>query len=216
MGYDQERQEIYWELIQQYIWKNYGRDPASWQDQDSVTIRLRRTPLANSREAVYELAESIEESIHEYVREEAFMNVMSDMISRFEARKTLEYGKSSSVELLSKGFGHKIPRIASGMANSGGGFLVFGFNEEGYGHEKRIVGISNPDKAMKTVRRQLEKVDPAIQAEININEVDGNSVMVAKIPSYSQLPHAFEGRFYIRRETNTEILTPEELVEFFN
>lgn len=216
MGYDQEQQEIYWELIQQYIWENYGRDPASWQEQESVTIQLGRTPLADSREIVYELAENMEESIYEYVREEAFMDLMSGMISRSEARKTLEYRESSSVKLLSKVFGRNIPKIATGMANSGGGFLVIGFNEEGYGHEKRIAGIENPDQEVQNLRRKLEDVEPAIHAEININEVDGNSVMVAKIPSYSQLPHAYEGRFYIRRESNTDILTPEELVEYFN
>lgn len=215
MVYERKSEEIYWELIQEYVWEVYGRDPSTWQDQQTVTIRLDRVPLSETREELVEIAREAEKPIYKYVLEESVMEFMRSIASRSEVRKAIRNGESQSIEFKKDySIGKDIERTAAGMANSGGGTIILGIGEGIYGTRREIRGVENPDTIISRVERRLREVKPEIDPEIRVEYPENSPVVVVEIPAYHELPHAVDGTFYIRRGTTTEYLDPQELREF--
>lgn len=216
MVYERESDEIYWKLIQEYVWEAYGRDPSTWRDQQTVTVRLDRTPLSETREELVEVAREAEKSIYKYVLEESVMEFMHRIASRPEVRKAIRKGESQSIELKKDyPIGTNLKKIAAGMANSGGGTIIFGIDEGIYGTRREIRGVKDPDSVISKIKRRLRQIHPEINPEIRIEYPDNSPVVVVEIPAYQELPHAVDGTFFMRRETTTEYLHPQELREFF-
>lgn len=215
MVYEQVSGEIYWTLIQEYIWEEYGRDPESWRNQSTVTIRLDRTPLSDSRETLIEVAENAEKPIYEYVLEESVMDFMLGRASRSEVRRALQSGESESIAFKEDSFTADIAEPAAGMANASGGFLILGVEERTYDGRRAVTGVEDPEGAISRVKRRLENVQPPIDAEISVESVDGTTVVVVEIPVWSALPHAIDGTFYIREGVTNRPMGPDELADYF-
>jgi hypothetical protein len=216
MVYERKSDEIYWELIQKYIWEAYGRDPSTWRDQQTVTIRLDRSPLSETREELVEVAREAEKPIYKYVLEESVMDFMRSITSRSEVQKAIRSGESQSIELKEDyPIATDIKKTAAGMANSEGGTIIFGIDEGIYGTRQEIHGVEDPESIISRVERRLREVQPGIDPEIRVEYLDNSPVVVVEIPAYQEIPHAVDGTFYIRRGTTTEYLHPQELREFF-
>lgn len=212
--YERESGELYWELIQEYIWEEYGRDPSTWKNQQTVTVRLNRRPLSDTREDLIEVAQNTEKPIYQYVLEEAVMDFMLGRVSRNEVRKALRDGESQSLEFMKNSHGN-ISEVAVGMANSGGGMIVIGVGENTYSGRRKILGVDNEEYATSSIRRDLERVQPEIDADIRIEHADGSPVVVVEVPPYQDLPHADNGTFYVRQGSNTQYMSPSDLKKFF-
>ena len=211
MVYDDSRNEIYWRLIQEYIWEEYGRSPSSWEDQETVTIRLNRQPLSGSIEEVIQTGSDAEEPIFRYLIEESLMSFMYDMVSRNELEKALYQGVSESIELCGSHVGTDASKIAVGIANSGGGTMVFGVGKQVTSNRPRVRGIDNPELAVSSIENQLDNIEPHLDAELRLETLDDLSVAVVDIPPYSEIPHADNGTFYIREGRETRPMHPEEV-----
>jgi hypothetical protein len=216
MVYDRKSDEIYWELIQGYIWEAYGRDPSTWRDQQTVTIRLDRSLLSETREEFVEVAKEAEKPIYKYVLEESVMDFMRSIASRSEVQKAIQSGESQSIELKEDyPIAVDFKKTAAGMANSEGGTIIFGIDEGIYATRREIRGVEDPESIISRVERRLREVQPEIDPEIWVEYPDNSPVVVVEIPAYQELPHAVDGTFYIRKGTTTEYLHPQELREFF-
>lgn len=216
MAYERDSDEIYWELIQEFIWEAYGRDPSNWRDQQTVTVRLDRTPLSETREQLVDVAREAEKSIYKFALEESVMSFMHRIASSSEVRKAIRSGESQSIEL--KGdypIGAQIQKTAAGMANSGGGTIVFGIDEGIYGTSREIRGVDDPESVISKLESRLSQIQPEINPKIRVEKADNSPVVVVEIPGYQELPHAVDGTFYIRRGTSTEYVHPQELRDLF-
>lgn len=217
MVYEQESGEIYWELIQEYIWREYGRDPENWENQSTVTIRLDRTPLKGNRKQLIENAQNAEKPIFQYVLEVSLMDSMHGRMLWTEVRQALESGKSGSIEFMGEFIDDNIAPTATGMANADGGFLVFGVTEDKYGLDLTLSDAKDADHYISRVKRKLNRIQPAVDAEISAERIGENLVVVADISAYpgSGLPHAVDGTFYIRSGMQTQSMAPQDLERYF-
>jgi len=96
-----------------------------------------------------------------------------------------------------------IRKCACSMANSDGGYIIFGVQNRGNTPEERIVGIEAGQDWSSRVDRHAKEVRPQISFSFTRNPIllpkdESKCVFVVHIPPSPRRPHEFEGRFYRR------------------
>jgi len=72
----------------------------------------------------------------------------------------------------------KIAEAVAAFANTHGGTLLFGVNDDG-----ALVGIDNADDTMKRIASVAQqKCQPAIHVSISNHVIDGKSLVVVRVP----------------------------------
>src|SRR5688572_25127795 len=101
-------------------------------------------------------------------------------------RQIIEVGETDTVEFKRKFSGfEKIAREMIALANTRGGVLLIGVDDDG-----TIVGVQSEKSEIDLVTSTAEHyVDPPIEAEIDIVDIDGEDVIVVRIPESLDKPH---------------------------
>lgn len=130
----------------------------------------------------------------------------------------IEQGEGFEVEFKRKvSSPEKIARALAAFANTRGGHLLFGVDDDG-----SVVGVeSEKSEVDLIVTAGTSFCDPPIQPEIDIVAYDGLDVIVAYVPESSVKPHLYTGlngqgdpgtRVYIRIKDKT-VMASREVVK---
>lgn len=118
----------------------------------------------------------------------------------------------------------KIPKTACAFANTKGGFLIFGVNNdrtENITTERRLVGLEDSDQLKSQINDQIRNVKPSIPIEniefreSNIILPDSKVIVVLKISKSLMNPHQFENIFYKRVANGNAPMDVEEIEDEF-
>jgi predicted HTH transcriptional regulator len=117
-------------------------------------------------------------------------------------RRIIEEGESDTVEFKRKFSGfEKIAREMIALANTRGGILLIGVDDDG-----SIVGVRSEKSEVDLITATAENyASPPIEAEIDIVDIDGEDVVVVRIPESRSKPHrlVLDGEA-IRRDGTSE------------
>lgn len=96
-----------------------------------------------------------------------------------------------------------------GFANNGGGEVFIGIGDEG-----KVTGISLGRNTIENLASQMAKnIHPPILPEIHTEEMDGKTVLVAKVAESQVKPHFYKSVAYTRIGKTNIKLTPQEIEE---
>ena len=107
------------------------------------------------------------------------------------------------------------------FANTDGGYIITGVHEDGQRRADSLVNVDDPEDARRSIiDRCLAGTDPRLTPDISIIEVDGNNVVVVRVPESGQKPHcarpdAEHHYFWRRYEDRNKIMSAAEIRECF-
>lgn len=116
----------------------------------------------------------------------------------------------------------KIPITACAFANTTGGFLVFGIdNDKGKKKtmEDRLIGLEDSDQLKSQINNQLQNIRPNISIEdiifrdANIRLPDGNVIVILKVEKSRVGPHQYDHIFYKRGPNGNIPMEIDEIKE---
>lgn len=114
----------------------------------------------------------------------------------------------------------KIPITACAFANTRGGTIVFGVNNDrtnAVSLDQRLIGLIDSDDLKSKITNQLKSIKPDILLsniqfkESNIRLLNGRVIVVMKISKSTNTPHQFEFKFYKRLANGNEPMDVEEV-----
>jgi ATP-dependent DNA helicase RecG len=152
---------------------------------------------------------STERSFQEY-----YLSTPAPQTSRTELLRLIRGGEDTFLELKVKlSNPEKIAQEIVALANTGGGVIVFGVNDQ-----LRIEGVDDPESVQEElVRICREDVEPPIFPYIDRIAFDsGRRVVALDIEAKRRPYRTAEGRFYLRVGSEKREATPDELSELFD
>ncbi|MBN2251877.1 MAG: putative DNA binding domain-containing protein [Candidatus Altiarchaeota archaeon] len=114
-------------------------------------------------------------------------------------------GESFNVEF-KEDFSDSLGKEFCAFANSNGGKILIGVSDRG-----KITGINVTNRLVSQVHDVATNIDPRLQV---FTEKVGD-VLVVSVPEGVNKPYSVKGRFYMRRGTNSQQLTRDEIRMFF-
>jgi ATP-dependent DNA helicase RecG len=66
----------------------------------------------------------------------------------------------------------------SAFANSGGGVLLFGLNEEG---DFSVTGVGDVQRLQEEITHQASEMEPILRPQFNVDEIDGKTVVAVEV-----------------------------------
>jgi ATP-dependent DNA helicase RecG len=131
------------------------------------------------------------------------------------------FNKENIIELIRQGEGYylefkeslnkDIPKEICAFANSAGGTLIIGVNDQ-----NQIVGTRYDNKIASQLQNQLDTIDPHLDVTIESFDIDAKIVVVITCKTGPQKPHTYGGSIYIRQGPNTQKITSQsEMVDLF-
>jgi ATP-dependent DNA helicase RecG len=152
---------------------------------------------------------STERSFQEY-----YLSTPAPQTSRTELLRLIRGGEDTFLELKVKlSNPEKIAQEIVALANTGGGVMVFGVNDQ-----LRIEGVDDPEGVQEElVRICREDVEPPIFPYVDRIAFDnGRRVVALDIEAKRRPYRTAEGRFYLRVGSEKREATPEELSDLFD
>jgi len=152
---------------------------------------------------------STERSFQEY-----FLSTPAPQTSRTELLRLIRGGEDTFLELKVKlSNSEKIAQEIVALANTGGGVIVFGVNDQ-----LRIEGVENPEGVQdELVRICREGIEPALMPFIDRIAFDNGRRIVALDVDGKRRPYRTrDGRFYLRIGAEKREATREELSALMN
>lgn len=152
---------------------------------------------------------STERSFQEY-----FLSTPAPQTSRTELLRLIRGGEDTFLELKVKlSNTEKIAQEIVALANTGGGVIVFGVNDQ-----LRIEGVDDPESVQEElVRICREDVEPPLFPFIDRIAFDNGRRIVALDIEGKRRPYrTHDGRFYLRVGSDKREATPEELSALFD
>jgi ATP-dependent DNA helicase RecG len=147
---------------------------------------------------------STERSFQEY-----YLSTPAPLTSRTELLRLIRAGEDTFLELKVKlSNSEKIAQEIVALANTGGGVMVFGVNDQ-----LRIEGVDDPESVQEElVRICREDIEPALVPFIDRIAFDnGRRVVVLDIEGKRRPYRTSDGRFYLRIGSDKRETTREEL-----
>ena len=141
--------------------------------------------------------------------QEYFLSTPAPATSRTELLRLIRGGEDTFLELKVKlSNTEKITQEIIALANTGGGVIVFGVNDQ-----LRIEGVDNPESVQEElVRICREDIDPPLFPFVDRIAFDNGRRIVALDIEGKRRPYRTqEGRFYVRLGSEKREATPEEL-----
>ena len=141
--------------------------------------------------------------------QEYYLSTPAPQTSRTELLRLIRGGEDTFLELKVKlSNSEKIAQEIVALANTGGGVMVFGVNDQ-----LRIEGVDNPEGVQdELVRICREDIEPALFPFIDRIAFDNGRRIVALDVEGKRRPYRTrDGRFYIRIGADKRETTPEEL-----
>ena len=152
---------------------------------------------------------STERSFQEY-----YLSTPAPQTSRTELLRLIRGGEDTFLELKVKlSNPEKIAQEIVALANTGGGVMVFGVNDQ-----LRIEGVDDPESVQEElVRICREDIEPPIFPYVDRIAFDnGRRVVALDIEGKRRPYRTTEGRFYLRVGSEKREATPEELSDLFD
>src|SRR5437899_2918083 len=150
-----------------------------------------------------------ERSFQEYV-----FSTPAQLTSRVELLRLVRGGEDTFLELKVKlSNSEKIAQEIVALANTGGGVIVFGVNDQ-----LRIEGVDNPESVQEElVRICREDIDHPLFPFVDRIAFDNGRRIVALDVEGKRRPYrTHDGRFYLRIGDEKREATPEELAELLD
>jgi ATP-dependent DNA helicase RecG len=115
-------------------------------------------------------------------------------------KETLMLGESQNVEFKSDCRNiNAIGQAVCGFLNMHGGYIVCGVDDKG-----RLIGIDGTDDAVKALEHKLQEgLSPKALVSVQVQSVEGKSLLVIEAPAGKDLPYAFRNVIYLRDGQNT-------------
>lgn len=140
-------------------------------------------------------------------------------MKRHELRELIAGGESSTVEFKRKfTTGDKIAREMIAFANTAGGYLLLGVDDDG-----RIVGVDSEKHELELLAMAAALIEPPIAYTTEIVELDWRDILVVHVANSSYKPHKLRGeslderphdrKTYIRQGENS-VAAGREMVRF--
>lgn len=116
----------------------------------------------------------------------------------------------------------KIPITSCAFANTFGGFIVIGINNDRaqtITSDERFVGIEGSDDLKSNIENQIRRVNPPLSTndyefrESNIKLPNGKVIVILKIKESENKPHQFEDKFWKRILNKNAVMTLDEIKE---
>lgn len=128
----------------------------------------------------------------------------SDFISRGEGR-TIDFKDP-------RASGDNIAKVAASMLNTEGGVILVGVDDNG-----DTTGISDPDQKQHDIANTLYNRLNTAMGDIIIErkEVDGDDVILIRLPQSQETLYEVNGKFYIRIGESKKPMTSEVIQQFF-
>ncbi len=117
--------------------------------------------------------------------------------------KLISEGESDKVEF-KENVSNDLPKKIAAFANTDGGFIIIGVNDEG-----KIIGIKDVNKATQKINDFLLSINPVPKVKIKKFELDKKQVIIIEVEK-SNVVHAVRNVVYIRIGRNLRPLTIEE------
>jgi hypothetical protein len=106
-------------------------------------------------------------------------------LRRQQLRELIALGESTTVEFKRKfTSADKIAREIIAMANTSGGYLLIGVDDDG-----SIVGVESEKEVESQIDRAMASVVPELPVAIDVVEIEWKDVLVIRIPRSSVKPH---------------------------
>ncbi|MCK5914023.1 MAG: putative DNA binding domain-containing protein, partial [Desulfuromusa sp.] len=122
--------------------------------------------------------------------------------------KLINSGESGTLEF-KKSFGKEAVETIAAFANSEGGLVCIGVNNQG-----EIEGVDAPEEIIKDWLNQLKMAtEPSLFPRYKIFDHDGHRVVVFVVQEYPLKPVACKGRYLKRHGASNHLLTSDEIVE---
>lgn len=113
--------------------------------------------------------------------------VYRNAMRRNELRELIGSGESSTLEFKRKfTTPEKIAREIIAFANTTGGRLIIGVDDGG-----KIIGVDSEKEQIDQLHVALSTIDPPIEHQIEVIEIDFKDVIVLTVPSSTKRPHHF-------------------------
>jgi predicted HTH transcriptional regulator len=106
----------------------------------------------------------------------------------------------------------QIARHLAAFANASGGRLLLGIGEPGHGSVTDTVRGVDPSRALNSVMRAVERVEPRLEVKTEVVPVDGRHVVIADIAPSASAPVTAAGVAYIRKGAATGPATADDLL----
>ncbi len=146
--------------------------------------------------------------------QEYFLSTPAPATSRTELLRLIRGGEDTFLELKVKlSNTEKITQEIVALANTGGGVIVFGVNDQ-----LRIEGVDNPESVQEElVRICREDIEPPLFPFVDRIAFDNGRRIVALDIEGKRRPYrTHDGRFYLRIGDEKREATPEELAELLD
>lgn len=135
------------------------------------------------------------------------------VMTREELRDIVSAGEDQGLEFTSA-IPHEdhIARHLAAFANTSGGRLLLGMGTpNGDDGETAIRGV-DPDRAVNTIIRAAERVEPRPQVRTEVVRVDGRPVVIADVARTASVPVMTAGVAYVRKGAFTTPATADDLL----
>jgi len=139
-------------------------------------------------------------------------------ILRQNEGETLEFKRFEKLEKINDKKKKDLVKLFVALANNKGGRILFGVTDDREFDDYKLTEEKYKEYKQKLIQIADSNCDPPIYLN-NIQQinVDDHIILLVDVPSGKNLPHAFEGNFYIRiQDQNIKITDPykiEELIE---
>ncbi len=107
----------------------------------------------------------------------------------FEVLELVENGENYHCEFKRKFSTHKkIAKEMIAFANSGGGYILFGIDDDG-----KIIGLESEKTEAELIKETAENFcEPAINYNLEYKELKGKEIIIIEVPESNQKPHRIQ------------------------
>jgi len=124
-------------------------------------------------------------------------------------KEAIDAGESQSIEYKREiNDASDIAKEVVALSNNGGGTVFVGVNDDG-----TVAGIERPKEAGERIAGVLQDIQSPPNYDILELEVQDKSIISIIVPNYPHFPLAYDYKFYQRRGTTKQKLTPPEVWE---
>jgi hypothetical protein len=147
-----------------------------------------------------------------YIDRRNTANVL-DKLDSIAIEDILEKGETEIIEF-KRGWPDSASRVAKELvafANTWGGVLIFGINDE---HE--LVGVEEVDRLKNRVTGVAhQNIAPALDVSIDTRQVEGDNIVLIKVPRGPNQPYSTEEKIYRRKGPTSVAISGSEIAKYY-
>ena len=103
----------------------------------------------------------------------------------------------------------KMDKEIVAFANSGGGQIIVGMNDNG-----QVIGVSTPNASISKIESIARNCDPSVSLSIQTFKHAEKDILIIDIPDGHDKPHSCASGFYLRSGATSQKMTRDEIIAF--